>query len=171
MRGIKDGRRRSSGIVAGFLLLILAAGPVRANPGPDLVALAESSWGAPIEGFAERAGLRPGEYSQGTLPPPRPQYIQVISPLRKMTAGRWEPTELFPSTFGFTKPAGLREISGALSDTVRQPQAVMAATRLYGPPTRSTEALDMTTHIWVFKRTVLEISPFTFRLYPKQAGQ
>jgi hypothetical protein len=156
---------------AALAFLMVAPVTAYAVPGNDLVMLAESSWGISIDKFAAIAGLKPGEYYQGNQPQPLPQDVQVISPYRNLTEGRWEPIELFPLSFEFTAASGLKEISGFLPSGSSQASVVAVATKLYGPPARSAQALNMITYVWIFKRTALEISPITFRLYPKQPGQ
>lgn len=135
------------------------------NDHRDLVTLSEGWWGTPIDEFAKRAGLAHGEYSQGDHPVR--QGVKVIVPISKKIAGKWEPQELPPLAFEFTSENGLEEINGFCCSRGKQAEIVEILTRRYGKYSTTSKTLDLVTYVWVFDKTVLEIHPFLFRIFPR----
>ena len=86
---------------------------------------------------------------------------------------QWEPPEIPPLSFEFEPGEGLLEISGFIKG--KREDVVAALISRYGNYNRTLTALDLTTCVWELDGTILEVSDWSFRIFPrsrltKQAG-
>jgi len=144
-----------------FSVSFSTAGYEHVGLADDIVKLSEKWWGLSFEKFPSIAGLNYGDYSQGDHPSRKG--IKVIMP--KKIEGKWAPKELPPLEFDFTDDKGLIEITGFYPGTQSDVMAVLIDR--YGKPTRQLTAIGMTSYVWEFDKSDLELTPVSFSLRPK----
>src|SRR4051812_25705409 len=98
----------------------------------DLVRLAQTWWGTPLDKFPARAGLKAGDFSQEDHPDR--ESVKVIIVEEPVAHARWNPGELPPFEFDFPVAGGLDGISGFIGPETDQIIAALA--KRYGKATQ-----------------------------------